>query len=54
MKDISKEISIGYREGTYPVPRPAMMMGCLSSGGSFMTEGLIETVTLLPGARAAR
>lgn len=39
---------------TYPVPRPAMMMGCLLSGGSFMTEGLMDTVTLAPGLRAAK
>lgn len=39
---------------TYPVPRPAMMIGCLLSGGSFMTEGLIDTVTLSPGLRAAK
>lgn len=39
---------------TYPVPRPAMMMGCLLSGGSFMTDGLMDTVTLAPGLRSAK
>lgn len=30
---------------SYPVPKPAMMIGCMLSGGNFMTLGLIETVT---------
>lgn len=52
-----KEVSLVNRnkgKRTDPVPRPAMMMGCILSGGNFMTLGLIETVTFCPAFKPAK
>src|SRR5271168_1161293 len=36
------------RNGAKPVPNPAMIIGVISSAGSFITEGLTLTVTFEP------
>ena len=42
------------RNGARPVPSPAMISGAVSLAGSFITDGLTDTVSAVPGASCDR